>query len=193
MLTRLYDRMMTLARHRRATSWLAAVSFAESSVFPIAPDVMLIPMVLADRATWLRAAAVCTIASVLGGLAGYAIGYALWEAVGRPLIAFYGYAEEMADFTGRYNDWGAWIVFVAGVTPIPYKVVTIASGVAGLDLVIFTVASTLARGLRFFVIAALLYRYGAPIEEFIRRHLGALAVVFVVLLIAGFVLAKYLA
>ncbi len=189
----MYNGVMALARHRHATPWLAAVSFAESSVFPIPPDIMLIPMVLADRARWWRIAAVCTVASVLGGLAGYAIGAILWETIGRPLIEFYGYGGRMDDFVASYNEWGAWIVFTAGLTPIPYKVITIASGVSGLDLVVFTVASVLARGLRFFVIAALLYRFGAPIQTFIERHLGLLTVVFVVLLFAGFLLIKYLA
>jgi membrane protein YqaA with SNARE-associated domain len=189
----MYDGVMALARHRRATPWLAVVSFAESSVFPIPPDVMLIPMVLADRSRWWRIAAVCTLASVIGGLAGYAIGWGLWETVGRPLIEFYGYAGRMDGFIARYNDWGAWIVFTAGLTPIPYKVITIASGVSGLDLIVFTAASALARGLRFFVIAALLYRFGAPIQGFIERNLGKLTVLFVVLLFAGFILIKYLA
>ena len=183
---------MGLARHRHATPWLGAVSFAESSVFPIPPDIMLIPMVLADRARWWRIAAVCTVASVVGGLAGYAIGWGLWETVGSPLIEFYGYSDRMDGFIARYNEWGAWIVFTAGLTPIPYKVITIASGVSGLDLMVFTLASALARGLRFFVIAALLYRFGAPIQGFIERNLAVLTVLFVVLLFAGFVVIKYL-
>ena len=168
------------------------VSFAESSVFPIPPDIMLIPMVLSDRAAWLKIAAVCTVASVLGGLAGYGIGWGLWEVVGRPLIDFYGYADKMEAFAARYNEWGAWIVFAAGLTPIPYKVITIASGVAVLDPVVFVVASIAARGLRFFVEAWLLYRYGEPIRGFIERHLGKLTALFVVLLFAGFLLIKYL-
>ena len=131
LLTRMYNGVMALARHRHATPWLAAVSFAESSFFPIPPDIMLIPMVLADRARWWRVAAVCTVASVLGGLAGYAIGAVLWETIGLPLIDFYGYAGKMETFVGHYNEWGAWIVFTAGLTPIPYKVITIASGVSG--------------------------------------------------------------
>ncbi len=185
---RLYARVMTLARHRHAMRWLAGVSFVESSVFPIPPDVMLIPMILAERARAWAIAAVCTVASVLGGLAGYAIGYAFWEAVGQPLMAFYGYEAKMGDFAGRYNEWGAWIVFVAGITPFPYKVITIASGVAGLDIVVFTVASVLSRGLRFFVEAALLWRFGAPVQRFVERHMGLLGIVFAVTLIGGFLL-----
>lgn len=183
---------MELARHRHAKRWLAAVSFAESSVFPIPPDIMLLPMVLSDRAAWARIAAVCTVASVIGGLAGYAIGWGLWETVGRPLIDFYGYADKMEAFAARYNDWGAWIVFTAGITPIPYKVITIASGVASLDIAVFVAASVAARGIRFFVVAWLLYRFGAPIQDFIERHLAKLTVLFVVMLFAGFILIKYL-
>lgn len=187
-LDRLYTRVMTLARHRHAMRWLAGVSFVESSVFPIPPDVMLIPMILAERARAWAIAVVCTGASVLGGLAGYAIGYAFWEAVGQPLMAFYGYEAKMGDFAGRYNEWGAWIVFIAGITPFPYKVITIASGVAGLDIVVFTVASVLSRGLRFFVEAALLWRFGAPVQRFVERHMGLLGIVFAVTLVGGFLL-----
>lgn len=187
MLRRTYDRVMALAAHRHALSWLAVVSFVESSVFPIPPDVMLIPMVLAERRRALAIAAVCTAASVLGGLAGYAIGFALWEALGAPLIALYGYERQMAAFTARYAEWGAWLVFTFGLTPFPYKVITIASGVARLDLAVFVVASALARGLRFFAVAGLLYFFGEPVRAFIERYLGALTVLFVVMLFAGFV------
>lgn len=188
MLDRLYGRVMTLARHRRAMWWLGGVSFAESSVFPIPPDIMLIPMVLADRARAWTAAAVCTAASVAGGLAGYLIGYALWEAVGAPLVALYGYEAKMGDFAARYREWGAWIVFIAGITPFPYKVITIASGVAALDVAVFAAASVLSRGLRFFLEAALLWRFGAPVRRFVERHMGLLGIVFVVTLVGGFLL-----
>jgi len=190
-LTRLYEGVMRLAAHRHARRWLAAVSFAESSFFPIPPDVMLIPMVLAERRRWLVDALVCTLASVAGGIAGYAIGYALWDSVGRPLIDFYGYGAEMEAFAARYNEWGAWIVFTAGLTPIPYKVFTIASGVAGLDPVVFVLASAVSRSLRFFLVAGLLWRFGPPIRSFIERHLGKLTILFVVLLFAGFVAIKF--
>ena len=188
MFDRLYERVMTLARHRHAMRWLAAVSFAESSVFPIPPDIMLIPMVLAERTRAWAVASVCTLASVLGGLAGYAIGYAFWEAVGQPLVAFYGYEAKMGDFAARYDEWGAWIVFLAGITPFPYKVITIASGFAGLDVVVFVVASVLSRGLRFFAEAALLWRFGAPARRFVERHMGLLGILFALSLIGGFLL-----
>ena len=191
MLHRLYAWTMRLARHRHAERWLALVAFAESSCFPIPPDVMLIPMVLADRSRAWRFALICTIASVVGGLAGYAIGAFLFETVGKPLLAFYGYTDAFRNFTQRYNEWGIWIVAGAAVTPFPFKVITIASGVTHLDLIEFTVAAALARGARFYAVAALLWRFGEPIEGFIERHLGKLATLFFILLLGGFVLVKY--
>jgi membrane protein YqaA with SNARE-associated domain len=171
---------------------LALIAFVESSVFPIPPDVLLIPMVLAmrDRA-WLIAG-VCTIASVAGGFLGYAIGALLFEALGQPILAFYGYLDQFAEFRMRYNAWGAWIVFFAGLTPFPYKVITIASGVTGLDLVTFGIASVLARGLRFFMVAALLWYVGPPMKRFIEANLGWLTIAFFLLLFGGFVAVKLL-
>ena len=192
MLRPLYDYTMRLAGHRRAMPALAAVSFIESSVFPIPPDVMLIPMVLANRQRAWLIALVCTLASVAGGLAGYAIGFFLWEAVGQPIIELYGRLDQFQDFQGMYNEAGAWIVFFAGVTPFPYKVITIASGVTQLDLLVFTIASVAARGLRFFIVAALLWYFGPPIRAFIEKRLGLLFVLFCVLLVGGFVAVRYL-
>ena len=192
MLQRTYDWVMSLSARPNAIWALVIISFIESSVFPIPPDVLLIPMVLAARTKWLGIAMACTAASVLGGLAGYAIGYFLYEGVGKPLLDFYGYGGKFADFQQRYNELGAWIVFIAGTTPFPYKVITIASGVTKLDITTFTIASTLARGLRFFIVAALLYWLGPPIKEFIEKRLGLVFTVFVILLIGGFVLVKYL-
>ncbi|MDP6953722.1 MAG: YqaA family protein [Alphaproteobacteria bacterium] len=190
MLTRLYTSVMDLAARRSALRWLAGVSFVESSVFPIPPDVMLIPMILADRKRAFLIAGVCTIASVLGGLAGYAIGALLWEAVGAPLIEFYGYVEKMAHFRDYYEEWGAWLVFTFGITPFPYKVITITSGFTELNLLTFVLASVLARGLRFYVVAGLLYWFGEPIRGFIERNLGLLTILFVVGLFAGFAAIK---
>lgn len=190
MLKSLYDWTLSLAGHRHAIWALAVVSFVESSIFPIPPDILIIPMVLAAREKAWRIALVCTVASVLGGLAGYGIGYFLFEAVGRPLLDFYGYAEKFLSFQGQYNEWGAWIVAGAGVTPFPYKVITIASGVTGLDLVVFTTASVLSRGLRFFVEAGLLWKFGEPIRGFIESNLNKLAILFFALLLGGFVLLK---
>lgn len=192
MLRRLYDRVIALAAHPNALWILAAVSFAESSVFPIPPHALLIPMVIARREAAFRIALVCTLASVLGGFAGYLIGAQLLEHVGRPVLDFYGKAAAFDDFARRFNDWGAWAVLFAGVTPFPYKVITIASGATGLDLAVFGLASLAARGLVFFGIAGLLWLWGPPVRRFIEERLGLVTTVFMVLLVGGFVLARYL-
>jgi membrane protein YqaA with SNARE-associated domain len=191
MLQRLYDWTMRLAGHRHALWWLALVAFVESSVFPIPPDVMLVPMILAQRRrAWLYAG-VATAASVVGGMAGYGIGLGLYEALARPLLEFYGYAERFAEFQALYETHGGWVVFTAGITPFPYKVITIASGAVGLALPTFIVASVLARGLRFFVESALLWRFGPPIRDFIEKRLALVMTVFVVLLVGGFLGLKF--
>ncbi|MEC9347295.1 MAG: YqaA family protein [Pseudomonadota bacterium] len=191
MLRRLYDWVLDLAAHRHASRALAFVSFIESSIFPIPPDVMLIPMILADRARAFRLALLATVFSVLGGLAGYAIGYFLFEQVAQPLIDLYNYGEAFGKFRDGYNEYGAWTVFVFGVTPFPYKVVTIASGLTQLDLLVFIVASVVSRGLRFFIVAGLLWRFGEPIRVFIEKYLGLLTLLFVVLLVGGFVAVRH--
>jgi membrane protein YqaA with SNARE-associated domain len=188
----IYEWTMAQAAAPYALWMLALIAFAESSVFPIPPDSLLIPMVLAmPRRAWLIAG-VCTAASVAGGFLGYAIGALLFEAIGRPILEFYGYLGRFADFQARYNEWGAWIVFFAGLTPFPYKVITIASGVTGLDLVTFGIASALARGLRFYMVAALLWWCGPPIKRFIDNNLGWLTVAFFALLLGGFLAIKLL-
>jgi membrane protein YqaA with SNARE-associated domain len=192
LLRRTYDWVMGLAARSDAIWALAAIAFIESSVFPIPPDVLLIPMVLAARGRAWRFAAVCTVSSVLGGMFGYAIGLFLFDAVGRPLLELYGYGAKFTEFQGRYNEWGAWIVFMAGITPFPYKVITIASGVTQLDLVTFTVASVAARGLRFFIVAALLFWIGPPIRTFVERRLALMTALFLALLFGGFIAARYL-
>lgn len=191
MLRKLYDWTMNQAAGPKAPYVLGTVSFVESSVFPIPPDVLLIPMVIADRLKAWWYALLCTVTSVLGGLLGFAIGALLFDAVAQPILEFYGYADKFDSFAGRYNEWGAWIVFIAGVTPFPFKVITIASGATGLSLPIFIVASIIARGLRFFVVAALLYFLGPPIRAFIERRLGLVFSIFVVSLVGGFVVLKY--
>jgi membrane protein YqaA with SNARE-associated domain len=191
-LRRLYDWTLALARHRHALPALAAVSFIESSVFPIPPDVLIIPMVLAARERAWLIAGVATAGSVLGGLFGYLIGAALFDVLGQPILNLYGYSTEFYEFQARYNEWGAWIVFGAGLTPFPYKVITIASGVMHLDLGVFIVASVLSRGPRFFLVAALLWRFGAPIQRFIEANLPLLTTVFFLLLFGGFVAIRYL-
>jgi membrane protein YqaA with SNARE-associated domain len=192
MFQRLYDWTLSLATHRHAMRALAVVSFVESSVFPIPPDALLIPMVLADRARAWRMAAVCTVASVLGGILGYAIGYFLFETVGRPILDFYGYQEEFQRFADAYNEWGLWIILIKGLTPIPYKLVTIASGVAHFDPTVFILASIATRGARFFLVAALLRRFGPPIRTFVEKNLTAVATTALLLIVGGFVAVKYL-
>jgi membrane protein YqaA with SNARE-associated domain len=192
MLRSLYDWTMSLASGRRAPLALGAVSFAESSFFPIPPDILLIPMVIARRAKAFAYAALATVTSVLGGAAGYAIGAFLFLQVAQPILAFYGYLDKFEQFGDRFNEFGAWIVFIAGVTPFPYKVITIASGATGLDFAVFMVASVLARGLRFFVVAGLLYLFGPPIRTFIEKRLGLMFTIFVVGLVGGFVAIKFL-
>jgi len=191
MLRALYDWTIELAASRNAVGALAAVSFVESSVFPIPPDTLLIPMVLADRAKAWWYAFLCTMTSVIGGLAGYAIGFFLFEAVAEPLLGFYGYADKFAQFAETYNDWGAWAVLIAGVTPFPFKVITIASGATKLSLPIFIIASIIARATRFFAVAGLLYVFGPPIRSFIEKRLGLVFTLALALLIGGFILAKY--
>lgn len=181
---------MRLAGHRHAVPALAAVSFTESSFFPIPPDVMLIPMILANRAKAWLIATVCTVSSVAGGVFGYAIGFYLFDTVGRRVVDFYGYGDKFATFQGWYNEWGLLIVFVAGITPLPYKVFTIASGVTGLPLATFIAGSVVSRGLRFFIEAALLWWIGEPIRTFVERNLQWVTVVFVGLLVGGFVLLR---
>jgi membrane protein YqaA with SNARE-associated domain len=192
LLRRLYDWTLALAAHRHALWALVAIAFLESSVFPIPPDVLLIPMVLAARDRAWTYALAATLASVVGGLAGYGIGYAFFDTIGRPVLELYGYADAFADFQAKYNEWGAWIVGGAGLTPFPYKVITIASGVTGLDLDTFMVASVLSRGARFLIVAALLWRFGQPLRRFIEKNLGLLTTAFFGLLLGGFVVARYL-
>jgi membrane protein YqaA with SNARE-associated domain len=187
----LYDWTMALAERPDATWALAFVSFIESSVFPIPPDVLLIPMVLASRARAWWYATVCTLASVAGGILGYLIGALLFDAVAEPILRFYGYLAQFETFAESYNRWGAWAVLVAGVTPFPFKVITIASGATKLSFAVFIAASVAARALRFFAVAGLLYYFGPPIRAFIEERLTLVFSVFVALLIGGFVVARY--
>ena len=192
MIRELYNWTMSFAGHTRAMLALAIVSFIESSVFPIPPDILIIPMVLASREKAWRIAMVCTISSVLGGLAGYGIGYFFYESLGQSVLDFYGYAEEFSQFQGFYHQWGAWIVAGAGFTFFPYKLVTIASGVTNLDIFVFTVASALSRGLRFFLVAGLLWYFGNHVRIFIEKNLGVLTTTFFILLFGGFMIIKFL-
>ncbi|WP_415184411.1 YqaA family protein [Phaeovulum sp.] len=192
MIRRLYERTLMLAGHRHALWALAAVAFIESSVFPIPPDVLLIPMILAAPSRAFLFAFVATAASVLGGLLGYAIGWGLMDAVGRPVLELYGKTDAFATLSARFNAWGGWAVLIAGVTPFPYKVITIFAGTTGLGLPLFIGVSILARALRFFLVAALLWKFGAPVRDFIERRLGLMFTLFTVMLIGGFYVLRYL-
>ncbi len=192
MLRRLYDRVMGLAARPDAEWAIAGISFAESSVFPIPPDAMLVPMVLArPQAAW-RIALICTVASVVGGFFGYAIGYFLYETVGRAVVTFYQLERQFDEYQALFNEWGLWIILIKGMTPIPYKLITIASGVAKFDLTVFALASLVTRGVRFYLVAALLHWFGPPIRSFIERYLTLVTTAFVVLVIAGFIALNYL-
>jgi membrane protein YqaA with SNARE-associated domain len=193
MLRRLYDWTLHLAETRHALWALAAISFIESSVFPIPPDVLLIPMVLARPAQWWRIALICSVASVAGGMAGYGIGAYLFEEIGKPVLDFYGKLDKFDEMAAQFNAYGAWAVLFAGVTPFPYKVITIFSGATGLDVGVFTISSAIARGVRFFLVAALLWKFGPPIRSFIEERFGLVATVAIVLLFAGFAAARFLA
>lgn len=192
MLRAIYDRCLRLAAHRRARWILFAVAFVGSSVFPLPPDALLIPMVLACPAAWWQIAAISTAGSVLGGYGGYLVGWGLYEAVGRHILQLYGYMDKFDQFRDAYHEWGAWIVAGAGFTPFPYKLITIGSGVMELDPVVFGVASTLSRGARFFLVAVLLWRFGPPVQRFIEARLGWVALASFALLVGGWVVAKYL-
>ena len=192
MLKRLYAWTIRMAEHPNALWVLALVAYVESSFFPIPPDVIMIPMILAQpRRAWLIAS-VALAASVLGGLLGYAIGALAFETIGEPILASLGKADSMAEFSTRFNDMGFWAVLAAGVTPFPYKVITIMSGWTSMPLITFIMTSILARALRFFVVAALLRTFGAPIRDFIERRLGLMFTLFVVILVAGFAAVKFL-
>jgi membrane protein YqaA with SNARE-associated domain len=192
MLRRLYDWTVSLAASKNALWALAVVSFIESSVFPIPPDVLMIPMILAaPKRAWLIAL-ITTVASVLGALLGYAIGAFLFDSVGQPVLAFYGKEAYFDDFARRFDAYGAWVVLFAGLTPFPFKVITILSGLTGLSIPVFIVSSIIARAARFFIVAALLKRFGPPIRDFIERRLGLMFALFLIALIGGFYLVKFL-
>ena len=192
MLRRLYDWTLSLAAGRHAEWALAAVAFAESSFFPFPPDIIMLPMALArpDRA-W-RYAFVCTVASVAGGVLGYAIGSLLYDTVGQWLIQAYGLGDKLDQFRALYAEYGHWIILLKGLTPIPYKLVTIASGLAGYNFPLFILLSVVTRGVRFFVLAWLLKRWGEPIRGFIEERLGLVTAALAVTIIGGFAIARYL-
>lgn len=192
MLKRLYEWTLEKAGHRHAERWLGAISFMESSFFPIPPDIMLIPMCLAKPERAFRYALICTIASVLGALLGYAIGYFLFEALGQPILSFYGLNSEFESFAAQFNDQGWIIVLLAGFTPLPFKVITIAAGATAMPLYVLLFAAVIARSARFFLVAALLWKFGEPMKRIIDKHFGLLTTVAGVLLVGGFIAIRYL-
>ncbi len=192
MLRRIYNWTMDLAERPHADWALAGISFAESSFFPIPPDILLIPMVIAQRTRAFMLGLITSVSSVMGGIFGYAIGLFLFATLGQWIVDLYGLNEAYAKFTEAYNEHGAWIVFTFGLTPLPYKLITIASGASGLNLGIFMVASVAARSLRFFAISLLLYWFGPTIRQLIERYFGLVTALFTVLLIGGFAAVKYL-
>ena len=192
MLQRLYQRVLALSASSRAPYWLAVVAFAESSFFPIPPDVLLVPMVLArpDRA-W-RLAAIATLASVAGGALGYYIGYALFDVVATPLLHAYHYEAAFARFKQTYAEWGLWVILIKGLTPIPFKIVTIASGMSAVNVPAFLAACLVTRGARFFLIAALIRRFGDPVRVFIEKRLMLITSLAAASIALGFVMLRYI-
>jgi membrane protein YqaA with SNARE-associated domain len=187
-INRLYSATLAMAAHRHAMAAMALISFAESSFLPVPPDFLLVPMILAQpRRAWLIAA-ICTITSVVGGYLGYAIGYYLFDAVGQPVLEFYHAMDKYEAYKAAFAEWGVWIIVIKGLTPIPFKLVTIASGAAQFD----TMASLVSRSLRFFPLAALLWRFGDPIRDFIERRLMLVTSLVAAVLVGGFVVLRYL-
>ncbi|UOA27498.1 YqaA family protein [Pseudosulfitobacter sp. DSM 107133] len=192
MIRKLYDWVLRMADHPKAMWLLAGIAFIESSVFPIPPDILMIPMIIARPSRAWLIATIALVASVLGGLLGYAIGALAFDTLGQPILAMLGKADAMAEFNTRFNDLGFWAVLGAGITPFPFKVITIMSGWTGMPLGTFIVTSILARGIRFFVVAGLLWRFGAPIRDFIERRLGLVFTLCLLLLVVGFYATRYL-
>jgi membrane protein YqaA with SNARE-associated domain len=192
MLRRLYDRVLRLSASPLAPFWLALIAFAESSFFPVPPDVLLVPMALARPERAFRYALICTAASVVGGMLGYLIGYALFDVLARPLLHFYHYEDAFAAFQARFQQYGVYIILIKGLTPIPYKIVAIASGAAKFDFAVFVGASVLTRGARFYLIALLLRQFGEPVRTFIEGRLGLVLGVTAIFAVIGFVAIKYL-
>lgn len=187
----LYDWVMRHSAGPHAFWYLGAIAFAESSFFPIPPDVMLVPMALADRKRALLLAGWCTLMSVTGGILGYAIGSLLYNSVGHWLIGVYGYGSQMEEFRALYAQYGAWIILIKGLTPIPYKIVTIASGFAGYNFALFVLLSAITRGARFAIVAGLIYWFGEPVRAFIERRLELVMLGLLAVIVGGFVIARY--
>lgn len=192
MIKRLYSGIIALSLHPRAVYWLALIAFIESSVFPIPPDLLLIPMILSHTTKAWRYALIATLASVAGGWLGYAIGYSLYETIGGKIIAFYHLEASFAIFKEKCNIYGPWIILLKGMTPIPFKLITIASGAVHLDPLLFTLSSLGARAIRFFLVATLLKFYGEQIRDFIEKRLILVTTIASLLVVGGFLILKLL-
>jgi membrane protein YqaA with SNARE-associated domain len=192
MLTAMKDRMMSAARSPNAERALFAISFAESSFFPLPPDLMLGPMAAAEPSKWLRYALTCTVASVLGGLLGYAIGMFLMDQVGRHILNFFGYSgERELELRAFYDQWGAWFIFLKGLTPIPFKLVTILSGALHFSLPIFIVACIITRGARFLLVAWVFQKFGPQIAPIMEKRLGLVLLVVAVVIVLALVALRF--
>ncbi len=190
MLRKTYNWILGWAHSRHAPWALFVLAFTESSFFPIPPDVLLMALAVSRPLKAFRYAIICSVGSVMGGVFGYLIGYYFMDAVGMSVIDFYGLANKFEYIQALYTQHDAWAVGIAGFTPIPYKVFTITAGAFGIDLKVFILASLVSRSARFFIIAVLIYKYGAPIKGFIDKYLGWLTIAFVILLVFGFALMK---
>ena len=191
-LRKIYNWTIEKSKHPKAVWFLSLVSFTESSFFPIPPDIILIPMIIAKRTRAWFYAFVCTMSSVLGGLFGYCIGYFFYNSIGKIILEYYGLTNQFIIFEEYYLKYGILIVIGAGITPFPYKFITIASGVFGLNVFLFTVVSFFSRGLRFYLLSFLLKFFGEKIEKLIDKYFNILAILFFVLLVAGIVVVKYI-
>ena len=189
LLKKLYDKVLEKSSKPEAERFLGTISFCKSSFFPIPPDILVLPMVLARPHKWIRIALITTIFSVLGGAFGYLIGLFLWDLLGEPIIHFYNLEEKFNMFKENYNKNGAIIVFIAGISPIPYKLITIASGGLHLNIYIFILASFVSRGFRFFILAGLLRLFGKPAKKFIEDNFTLATSIIGILLVLGVIIA----
>jgi len=192
MLERMYRWTLARAGMPSATLWLGTISFAESSFFPLPPDLLLVPMVLAQRARWLSLSLICTATSVIGGMFGYAIGYYFFQTVGVAIVGIYHLESQFAVFEQAFRDYGVWIILIKGMTPIPYKLLTITAGVAQLDLVAFLAASVVSRGVRFLLVSVLVYRYGPYFQGVLEKRLKLISFLILASVVAGFLVLKLL-
>lgn len=192
MLRKLYDWAIEKVSRPEGEKWLGILSFAEASFFPVPPDVLLMPMIFADRSRAWRLATITTVASIIGAMLGYVVGAFLFDAVAAPLLDFYGYTEKFGAFETYYQEYGVLIILIGGLTPIPFKVIAIASGVFGLNPLLFLATCIPARAPRFFVVAGLLYFFGAPIRRFVEAYLPWVVTAITLIGIGGFLALKWL-